>query len=1002
MRKLLSLLIVLLFTINISAGNTNANVKRIMGNWTVAEINSRLINGQWGVALTDSVLVMKDYTGTLHTCSFSNTDTLPIIKLGAAFVECNSDGTITISPSDALSTTTISGVKIQDLGPSKVISEDWIVLSNTPDASESYISLAGTNSISDQWSTKNSNNTNSLISMGDEIVIKKNGVGGGGDVGQLRIEDGFLYLRSGVTNHSEVRLDYNGDITLSPNVGDYSVNHVKMGGVPMISPVVIDNTIFIAPSGDPNTGTVVSLQQSTINLAVDKSSANSNIDIEVGSITGSIQGADMLSLSYTGSASFNSPDGLNSVDVSNSGVSILPASGQKIHVTDNVIISPVTDDGTKSIILASGPNPATGPSLQLTPNNVTLSSVLGVDYFNVGNGASKIQVGTIARFQTNATGTDISSQNGTNFFKASDALCVNTNDEAEYDADATNSATVNKAILENRLITAPLRKIVKGYTEPYTIVSTFDNPTRTISITSTTDTVEFYSGGNLFRFPNGDPALSYQIPDLNQWIWTYQDSAGEFQSETTVSLNSIRNYNLGPFMRYDVALGVSIATIKRIEGSQANEVENEASYETKSIIANEAVLFTGSIGSNSIGHSGGTYYTSRDTRFDFLAVDSSAKTWVKYYQDTLDDVGKNWVRASQTGSGVPYFTDDELGIGATGRLVYDSLVNGYFKIAIAPLNDYVACHFMVADGATQNVLSIMGQEVYNSVQDARDGLAAERSGLVIDSDVFHDAGIVGSCIFKSNGELQYIDATLLTLFDYPVAGVASGISAGPGSQNLTQVLQTGNDAGGIGIDNMGTALNMKNGLEIRLNFSEVLTDPMLVRNFDEDVIFNLTDAGILTLPITTTSNITAAGAKAVATTEWVDTALTQVFQFAFTFGREGFVGTYGGGTAWIPYTHWTEDGATLSAGSGIIVALNSEITSSTFQFDSMADDATAYYRINGGTPVSLGTVTSASLHNTFFPLSISVSAGDEVEFGFNGASGSTYTGCTVTTSVRQQ
>jgi len=947
MKKLLLLILVLL-VFSVESANTNANVKRLMGNWTVSEIFPKLINNQWGAALADSVLVMR-YNDTVYTLPFSGTDTLPIIKFADAFVECNSDGTITISPNDANKTTVVSGVEVIDVGLLRIVSsenEGEIVFANTNNLDESYLNLKGKTGGFDLWRTITSNNTIIDLYKGAYITYLKKEDSLGIERGRFGISDFSTGMQSGT---SLITAEHDGGIILTPTV-ESGVNPVSIDGVPMIKPSTPDNTMFIAPSGNPSSGTVASLQQSTINLAVDKDGDNSNINIVPTSFAYEVEEQIMISASSTGSAYLKSPNGRNTIDVNNT-------------------------------------------------------------------------------------------------------LCSNTNDTATYNADVTNTATVNKNILESRLITAPLRKIVKGYTEPYTIISTFDNPTRTISITSTTDTVEFYSGGNLFRYPNGDPALSYQVPNLNQWVWTYQDSTGAFQSETSVSINSIRNYNLGPFMRYDVALGQSIATVNRIEASQANEIENEASYETKSLIANEAVLFTGSVGSNSIGHSGGVYYTSRDKRFEFIAVDSSAKTWVKYYQDSLDDAGKNWVMASQTGSGVPYFTDVELGIGATGRLVYDSLVNGYFKIAIVPVNDYVACHFFVADGATQNVLSIMGQEVYNSVQDARDGIGGERTGLIIDSDVFRDAAIVGSCIFKANGTLQYIDPTLLTLFDYPVGGIATGISAGPGSQNLSQVLQTGNDGGDLDIVNVSgisvgtsilqttsvfTPVEMEGGtvagrsdiasLDMWSNtyfdgaYKHIMDgrsirnviDPVsgfLVQNsasgtadnsFSWATIYQLDHNGIATLPASTTTNITAAGAKAVATTEWVDTAIVNSLQLSLTFGREGFAGGYGGGTAWIPYTRWTEDNATLQAGSGVIVALNSKITSATFQFDAMADNATAYYRINGGTPVSLGTVTSATLHNTFYPLSINVSAGDEVEFGFNGASGSTYTGCTVTTSVRQQ
>jgi hypothetical protein len=117
--------------------------------------------------------------------------------------------------------------------------------------------------------------------------------------------------------------------------------------------------------------------------------------------------------------------------------------------------------------------------------------------------------------------------------------------------------------------------------------------------------------------------------------------------------------------------------------------------------------------------------------------------------------------------------------------------------------------------------------------------------------------------------------------------------------------------------------------------------------------------------------------------------------------RAGFNGTYAGGTATIPYTAFVEDGATLIAGSGVRCTVACRLTAVTFQFGAMAGNATAFYRINGGSWVSLGTVTSATTFNTFTPASLSLASGDLFEVGFSSASSGSFTQPTVTAYIRE-
>lgn len=492
----------------------------------------------------------------------------------------------------------------------------------------------------------------------------------------------------------------------------------------------------------------------------------------------------------------------STVSVSSNGDLNLLTAG-KISVSDDVVISPLTNDGTKGIIMTTGTNPGTdGAYLELSPTKyMRIGSREGSDssYIEVDKAQVKINVDDAGDVLTaNNSAVELSS-GVSELSLLHDGVITNTNTTVQYTADGTNTATVNKGILEDRLVEAPIRKIIKGFDDPYVISATFTNSTRTLTYSSSTGTCVYYADGNKYTVPNGDPKLSTVLPDLNQWNYSYFDSNGQLQSETPVTINTIRIYNLGSIIRFQKGVtpttGVAIAGIYRLEAAQANEVENEASYETKSIIASERVLFESTLGGNVVGHTGGVYYSSRDKRFEFNPVAGSSKTWVKYYLDGIDDAGCNWAKASVSTNGIPYITDVDLGIGATGRLVYNSFnpalgASGEYEVLTVPLNDYTTVHYIVGDGHTHNVLCTMGQASYNSLADARAGIAPERQGLVFEEDVFRDVGIVASCIFSYDGELQYVDVDNQTLFDYPTTGVTSPAGSGTSTTLQTAYLNS--------------------------------------------------------------------------------------------------------------------------------------------------------------------------------------------------------------------
>ncbi len=152
-------------------------------------------------------------------------------------------------------------------------------------------------------------------------------------------------------------------------------------------------------------------------------------------------------------------------------VSILPPTGSKIKVTDDVVISPVTNDNTKSVYITNDSTTSTpngGGILTLSPSIVMLSHGAGLDNaFTATASSVGVFYGGTGRVEIDATSTDLRNPAGTVGVDVSNTATTltgvgasvtldtngvkNTNTEAQYDADGTNTATVNKEILEAKL-----------------------------------------------------------------------------------------------------------------------------------------------------------------------------------------------------------------------------------------------------------------------------------------------------------------------------------------------------------------------------------------------------------------------------------------------------------------------------------------------------------------------------------------------------------------------
>ena len=354
-------------------------------------------------------------------------------------------------------------------------------------------------------------------------------------------------------------------------------------------------------------------------------------------------------------------------------------------------------------------------------------------------------------------------------------------------ADSTTYYFFPYGVTGNEPVFSSYKTLWAGFEDPENIRFQFDQPTMTYSVVTTVGTeVKLRSYGNEYSYQNGDSELSVSLPDLSGWYFCYVDENGQMQYEVSDNSEAVyRNACLADIVRYSRVDGTEIAIIARYTDYRANEIETYASSQTKSIsvVKGEEVRFTGTLNGYQNGHTSGRYFSARDKQFLVTAQTTEASAvYPRLYFEGTDDYGGAEIKRSIAVNGVPYLTVADTGItGDPQSLVYNNLNLGVWEVLEATNNDYVLVHYAVADNPEAQITTILGQGQYSTLATAQDAIEIEREGLVFNTDVFRDSGIVATAIFKSNtagnAEQQYVD-TDNNLFSYPTSGV---LSSGGGS-----------------------------------------------------------------------------------------------------------------------------------------------------------------------------------------------------------------------------
>lgn len=332
-----------------------------------------------------------------------------------------------------------------------------------------------------------------------------------------------------------------------------------------------------------------------------------------------------------------------------------------------------------------------------------------------------------------------------------------------------------------------------GYVDPDGISVSFDDPTRTHSITHTSGYVELWSDGKYWKIPNGDSKLSYQVPLLNQLNYLQYDNTGQLVGSDSIDWDNVKTRALADIVGYDKDVPERTLTISRHGYADANHIENYASYRSKGLQpTDDKVTMDGTVGGTQTGHTAGSYLSSRDYQFDITAVAATSKVWPIYYYDGADDSGNYRIKRhlSLPSTAVPFIRETDIG-GASSNLIYNLYNPGTdtFSVAVAGASDFVIGHIAVGDGQVP-IVALTPQGTYNTVGEARAAIDTEVENLTISRELFHDIGIIASFICKGDtGVFQDADGNG-NAFVIPRLGVTGGTAGGGGATSFNGLTDT--------------------------------------------------------------------------------------------------------------------------------------------------------------------------------------------------------------------
>lgn len=299
-----------------------------------------------------------------------------------------------------------------------------------------------------------------------------------------------------------------------------------------------------------------------------------------------------------------------------------------------------------------------------------------------------------------------------------------------------------------------------GFVDRDLSTMSWDDGTYTFTITPTGSDFDYFFEGVRYT-TTGD---SVQIDNTVEGIhWIYYDGStlSVIENPTTDQANDlILNKTLVSFVYWDVSAAEAIYVGEERHGFRMSPSTH--SYEH----FNEGLKYRSGLGLNtfSIDGTGATIdaqfgvdsgAVQDEDIYDSISAVVSTTGLPIYY---MTGANSDWNRYIQSGFSMRTFD----GTSAT-RLAYNQFTGGAWQLTQVGNAKYVLYHIFATTEKDNPIISVMGQNEYGSINDARDGAQVEISELILDELSFPEIRPLGTIICQTSlGYTNVVNARIVS------------------------------------------------------------------------------------------------------------------------------------------------------------------------------------------------------------------------------------------------
>lgn len=320
---------------------------------------------------------------------------------------------------------------------------------------------------------------------------------------------------------------------------------------------------------------------------------------------------------------------------------------------------------------------------------------------------------------------------------------------------------------------------------------TFDNDTRvgTFSFSDARDT-DYYANGVRCVIPDGDAGLTASpiSGTASGWYTYYLDDDCQLKAQLDPDLSLFTSKCLVASLYYSPTntgipagshAGAEIAIFKQWHGAESVDWRgvHHNTEGTKLGCCNDfevSTTSTPSVPTSVINMTEGTVW-DEDIGTAYSAIDGTTDTWVVFYYEGVESGNLVIKRGPKTAGNLsdPFVLATDAGVaGATaGNIIYNTItydVNGDPTGAtVGEVLDgqYVLAHVFVANGTLAHNTIITGQNVYNSIEEARESSSVEVNQMTTGGEIISEAAHVASVILDNTGNIVPVNADGLMVAD---------------------------------------------------------------------------------------------------------------------------------------------------------------------------------------------------------------------------------------------